>query len=1074
MPDDIIYVPVASGGDQHDPIDPVDLGGTGLAEEGKDVIYVELPANDLPEDAQDIIELLEKETVSLKYWRQIALAYHRSGKAAQCEAVLAAASHPSRDGVQAYAGPEDGNEDRIEVFNAMAALVLRKFLAEGASQSWHDAQRSARQLANRCDLLDGTTRNAQTWVVKGMRCLTDFTVTQQSSSLKEASAHFERALERNPSHVPAMLATAAVHLHQKEWKDALMKYQQVTSAHANCEPVVYLLQAICLYHLGRHEACRKAVKRLRLNYPDNVDALCLEAALEPPTKEGVEESIKHLERAMALDGGHPVVLAQYGEHLYYQAEFDDAEISLANAVRRSSCQRIRAGAEYLRGRIHHEKEEYAKAQERYAECLRQLPDHVPCQFASAQALLALNRMEEAIKLADKVRAVCPKNKHVLRLSAALLCRHPERNAEARKYLDSVPLEDDDLDGWRLRAGAFASGSEAAGPGEMKAALEAYDKVVELTELNEQEVDAEVWNNIGTLRTSVGDFEKAKAALDRAEMQLKARIAAETTSGVALRRLKGLHLTVKFNLGRWYEQSTGFDQIRKARDMYKEIVTACPQYADAWIRLVQQALRRGDFSRAQQFLQDALVASPTNVDLLVLSAEVKEQLGDLDGALAEAEKAFAEGGEDPDPAAGTCLATLHYRKGCAVEGKRKVYREDQRKDRKAASIAKEQSEAHFKKALEIFQKTLASDKGSFYAMNGIGAVLAHKDKRHEAKVIFKSLEENLGERGAEILREVNVAVNQGHLLMDYGRSDEQAFEKAVQYYEQAFSLDPENADIILFLATAYYKVKKSKEAQKTLNWGLFLYPSDPRMHLDYAMLLELHGSKIVADKAANFEPALVKKGADMLTAAASRFEFVQQLRKLRTSPATGEEAAKPAGLSRATLQSLDDLECSYLTASQSAGNFQKNLEKHLDFCLSSAEKATEWADKLEAKKQDDAAKHRLEKKQLEAKKQDEFLREKLREEDKQRHQRIQNERAEALHREMNNVQMPEVSDKPGETKIAPPKRPREKLREEDEAAKQRRVEPAEPAEAAEAAEPAEPVEDDAGVDVLFAELFGDDE
>ena len=55
--------------------------------------------------------------------------------------------------------------------------------------------------------------------------------------------------------------------------------------------------------------------------------------------------------------------------------------------------------------------------------------------------------------------------------------------------------------------------------------------------------------------------------------------------------------------------------------------------------------------------------------------------------------------------------------------------------------------------------------------------------------------------------------------------------------------------------------------------------------------------------------------------------------------------------------------------------------------------------------------------------------------------------------------------PSETKIAPPKRPRERQREEDEAAKQpRTVEPAE------AAEPA----DEQEVDVLFAELFGDDE
>jgi tetratricopeptide (TPR) repeat protein len=837
----------------------------------------------------------------------------------------------------------------------------------------------------------------------------------------------------------------------------------VTNAHPNCEPVVYLLQAICLYHLGRHEACRKLVKKLTLSHPNNVDALCLLAALEPPTKEGVQESFALLQQALAFDGGHPVVLAQYGQHKYYQRDFDEAEISLANAVRRSSCHRIRAGAEYVRGRIHHEREEYEQAQARYAECLRQLPDHVPCQFAGAQVLLALNRTEDAIKLADKVRAVCPKNKDVLRLSAALLCRHPERNAEARKYLDAVPLADDDLDGWRLRAGAFALAEES---GEMQAALEAYGKVVELTEATAgQEVDAEVWNNIGTLRTTVGDFANAKDALDRAEKQLKARLAAETVSGVTLRRLKGLLLTVKFNLARWYEESTGFDQLRKARDTYKEIVSECPQYVDAWIRLVQQALRRGDFSRAGKFLQDALEASPTNVDLLILSAEVKEQLGDLDAALAEAEKAFAAGEEDPS--ASTCLATLHYKKGCAVEGRRKVYREDQRKDRKAASIAKEQSEGHFKKALEIFQKTLSSDKGSFFAMNGIGAVLAHKDKRHEAKVIFKSLEENLGERGTEILREVNVAVNQGHLLMDYGRSDEKAFEKAVQYYEQAFNLDPENADVILFLATAYYKVKKSKEAQKTLNWGLFLYPSDPRMHMDYATILELHGQKIVSDQNANYDPAIVKKGAGMLSAAASRFEFVQELRNLRFPGGDREETAAKAGLSRATVQALDDLECSYLTASQtqSTGDFQKNLEKHLDYCQSSAVKAKDWADRLETNRAKEQEKHRLEKKQQEAKKQDEFLREKLREEDKQRHQRIQNERAEALHREMNNVTMPEVSDKPGETKIAPPKRPRERQREEDEAAKQPRT-----AEPAEAAEPA----DEQEVDVLFAELFGDDE
>ena len=73
-----------------------------------------------------------------------------------------------------------------------------------------------------------------------------------------------------------------------------------------------------------------------------------------------------------------------------------------------------------------------------------------------------------------------------------------------------------------------------------------------------------------------------------------------------------------------------------------------------------------------------------------------------------------------------------------------------------------------------------------------------------------------------------------------------------------------------------EVKKSKEAQKTLNWGLFLYPSDPRMHMDYATILELHGQKIVSDQNANYDPAIVPR--------ASRQDLLKREAALSIKPA----------------------------------------------------------------------------------------------------------------------------------------------------------------------------------------------
>jgi tetratricopeptide (TPR) repeat protein len=312
--------------------------------------------------------------------------------------------------------------------------------------------------------------------------------------------------------------------------------------------------------------------------------------------------------------------------------------------------------------------------------------------------------------------------------------------------------------------------------------------------------------------------------------------------------------------------------------------------------------------------------------------VKETKGDLAGAMKEAEAATAL--RHDDASANLCLANLHYRLGCSLQLRRKVYKDNHSKDKKALGIAKQTAETHFQKALELYQHTLSQDRSSFFAQCGIGAVLAHKDKKHEANVIFRGLQDNLAPGSGE----VNVVVNLGHLLMDYGRNDAKAYSKAVEYYEKAFSLDSENADVILYLAVAYYKLERHADAERTLNWGLFIHPSDPRMHLDHATMVELHGNKIVSSESAGHTPDTVKKGATLLTAAARRFDFLSELRSKRSD----EDVTKK--LHRSTLQQIDDLENTYLSMHQltGEGTLEQTLQKHLEYCSSSADKAKSWA------------------------------------------------------------------------------------------------------------------------------------
>merc|ERR1719235_1021092 len=177
------------------------------------------------------------------------------------------------------------------------------------------------------------------------------------------------------------------------------------------------------------------------------------------------------------------------------------------------------------------------------------------------------------------------------------------------------------------------------------------------------------------------------------------------------------------------------------------------------------------------------------------------MGKIDDAIADAAAAVKVDPEDNS--AMMLLAHFKYMKACT---KRKVSSEEG-KDDKIALVAQRSAEQLLTEATNIFHKVLERDGGAYSAQLGIGAIFAHRGKRNEAKLLFKSLQDNLYAPA-----EVNLAVNCGHLMMDYGRSDDTAYDKAIAYYRRAFELNNENADIIMYLAIAYYKRGRLTDAE----------------------------------------------------------------------------------------------------------------------------------------------------------------------------------------------------------------------------------------------------------------------
>lgn len=122
--------------------------------------------------------------------------------------------------------------------------------------------------------------------------------------------------------------------------------------------------------------------------------------------------------------------------------------------------------------------------------------------------------------------------------------------------------------------------------------------------------------------------------------------------------------------------------------------------------------------------------------------------------------------------------------------------------------------------------MKTDPKNIWATNGIGAVLAHKGCINEARDIFAQVREATADFS-------DVWVNIAHIYVE-----QKQYISAIQMYENCLKkfFKHNNVEIMQYLARAYFRAGKLKEAKNTLLKARRVAPQDTVRTRIYALTL----------------------------------------------------------------------------------------------------------------------------------------------------------------------------------------------------------------------------------------------
>ncbi|KAI9209886.1 uncharacterized protein BJ171DRAFT_564374 [Polychytrium aggregatum] len=802
---------------------------------------LEVDLSDLQENAEHILSILKQEKVPVALFAEFADEYHQRSMFDHFKTFL-------NEGLAAAKSARNQDPQHLLLLNSLASFNLNEARKCKLNTEQSERERfinAAVQYYNEADRID--SRDPLSAVGKGV-------LQMLRGELVNAMQAFMNATKMDPNCIPALIGLAAAQARKGEIKMALSFYQKVLTLVPNLKPDVRLAIGICYHQLGMSDHARRAFVRVLQRDNRNADACALLAVMDwnasrkpgltdPVRKEHSESFAKYLKMGIEINHQHPLIALMMAQR-FMSRDLKKALVYAKIAVKYSTSQRLLADSLTTEGRAYQALGKYAEAFESFKKAAALNPRSLKCQYALGEMYIYHGDIEKAIECFEAVRKGEPDDHGTIRRLASLYAQKPDSKKQASECFEklkkllkmdreavlkemgvkSVELKEDDYlvdPDIHIEMGRLAEGTD------IKAALVAYDKAVQLIEKGGDTVEPELLNNIGSLLVLEASSERV-AADERQQQALLAKARGmflrvrdictqrlgepqdasnEALADEVVQRTKRVSVTCRYNLGRCYEREGSLD---KARELYEDVLKDHPNYVDCYLRLAALQIRLHNFAEAEDYIKDVFTIDPKNIDAWLMLGALQQE-----------------------PREGTVAQSSAHRR--ARDTYEKILKEIDSHDTYSLCcvgnlnlwFAKRDAankEQHHRRAYEFFDKALQWDNQNAYAATGVGITLAVQGHLSEARDVFTQVQETTHNNQSAIL-------NLAHVMLESNQTG-----SAIALYESlAKKTNYQDPYILQCLARGHYVLAKTlkvvacvehiQKAVKYLEKALRLTPSN---------------------------------------------------------------------------------------------------------------------------------------------------------------------------------------------------------------------------------------------------------
>jgi len=756
---------------------------------------IEIPFSELPE-GEEVLTILGQESAPLHLWVTLAVEYYRQGKIPDFVAILEQAL------IKADVTYKDYDKDQMKAYDSLAAHYVQEANKEKNKDKKRELFTKATLLYTTADKIIMYDQNHL--LGRAYFCLLE------GDKMDQADQQFNFVLSQHPSNIPSLLGKACIAFNKKDYKGALMNYKKALRTNPSCPASVRLGMGHCFLKLGNTEKARLAFDRALALDPNCVGALVGLAVLQlnDQAPDSIRSGVQKLSRAYTIDNGNPMVLNHLANHFFFKKDFTKVQHLALHAFHNTENEAMRAESCYQLARHFHVQGDYDQAFQYYYQATQfASPTFVLPHFGLGQMYVYRGDTENASQCFEKVLKAQPGNYETMKILGSLYASsaNEEKRKVAETHLRKVTEQfSEDVEAWIELAQILEQT-------DLQESLKSYKTATRiLQDKVEAEVPPEILNNVGSLNFRLGKLDEAKQCFETALERAKAE--SEEDEGY----YRQIMVTIRYNLARINESLCQHD---KSERLYKDILMDHPNYIDCYLRLGCMARDRGQIYEASDKFKDALQISNEDPDAWSL-------IGNLHLAKMEwgpGQKKFERILKQPNTASdayshialgNVWLQTLHQ-----------------------PSKDKEKEKKYQDRALAMYKSVLRNDHKNIWAANGIGAVLAHKGCIQEARDIFAQVREATADF-------CDVWLNIGHIYVE-----QRQYISAIQMYENClkkFYKHP-NVEVLQYLARAYFRAGKLKEAKMTLLRARRVAPHDTVILYNIALILQKLASQLLRDE-----------------------------------------------------------------------------------------------------------------------------------------------------------------------------------------------------------------------------------